>query len=229
MLKLNREKEKKDHNHSYNNFDWLKFAKKDLLIDTIVKKKWSSRSKSELHKEEVDTIRKKMKYCLQQYGTMKDSQSLEERVIKEKQEKEHKKDEKIDEIRKRKEYNLTLGQQYGSTIGSKLYVFDQKNTNKHGQIIKSFDPIRVKVSKIDKTGKILTVQFTETRKWYECGSHWVYKGDVMDFKFDPITCKWLRSGLTAEAVRSIGKGGKSVYFELSYTRQYLVFPEELKQ
>jgi hypothetical protein len=226
---FDRPKDNPEHQHSHIHFDWLKLAKKDLLIDTIVKKKWSSRNKSELQKEEVDTIRKKMKYYLQQYGTMKDAQSLEERVMKEKQEKESKKEEKVDENRKRKEYNLTLGQHYGSNVGSKLYVFDKKVTNKHGQIIESFDPIRVKVSQIDKTGKILTIQFTETRKWNESGSHWVYKGDHLDFKFDPITCKWLRSGLTAEAVRSIGKGGKSVYFELSYTQQYLVFPEELTQ
>jgi hypothetical protein len=82
----------------------------------------------------------------------------------------------------------------------------------------------VKVVEQKNEGRLVTVEFLETKQWHEAGGHWVYKGQLMNFKFEPITCTWLREGLTPEVIRSIGANGRSIYFELSYTRQYLLLP-----
>ena len=112
-------------------------------------------------------------------------------------------------------------------VGGLVYVFDEKETMKHARIIKKSRPIRAHVSKVSDDHKTVTIVFDETRPWYEAAGYWVHKGQDMNFYFDDLTLRWLREGLTAETVRSIDDTGKSVYFQISNTRQYLLFPYEL--
>lgn len=208
---------------SSSKFSWLKYAKKEVLITTLLKHKWTSRTASELQKYDVERLRDKMYYCLKDYGTMQECQSIEECVMKDKTQREGKRADKMEENRKRKEEILNIGLKY-FIPGAKVWLFDEKPTDKYGRTIRKLYPIQVKVVEQKNEGKMVTVEFQETRQWYEAGGHWVQRGQLMMFKFDPITCTWLREGLTPEVVRSIGANGKSKYFELSYTRQYLLLP-----
>lgn len=203
--------------------EWLKYTKKEMLIQFITKRNWSSKSSTELQKYTVGELREKMYDYLKRYGTLQDLQTLEEGTLKEKTKVEEKKSERRDQTRKRKEEILAIGVQY-FIAGSKVWLFDEKPVDKYGRVIRKFSPIQVKVIDVKNEGKLVNVEFLETRPWYEAGGHWVQKGQHMVFKFDPITCTWLREGLTPEVVRSYGPDGKSRYFELSYTRQYLLLP-----
>jgi hypothetical protein len=204
---------------------WLKYAKKELLIQFITKRKWTSRSVSELQKYSTQELREKTYDCLKRYGTIQDVQSLEEFIMKDKAAKDEKRSDKLQENKKRKESILAFGCKY-FVPGAKVWLFDEKPVDKYGRVIKKMYPIQVKVIEQKNEGKIVLVEFQETRQWYESGGHWVHKGQQMTFKFDPVTCVWLREGLTPEVVRSYGPNGKSIYFELSFTRQYLLMPME---
>jgi HD-GYP domain-containing protein (c-di-GMP phosphodiesterase class II) len=205
-------------------FGWLACAKKDLLIDLIIKKNWSKRTKTELQKDSVDSLRKKVQFCLQSYGTLKDIQKFEERINIEQKNKEEKKIIKNEENKKKKDSCISIAKQH-LMPGHIVMVFDEIKIENRGRLIKQFYPIKSKVIKQENDGKSITVEFVESRPWYEAGGHFVYKGQQMKFKFDPVTCTWLREGLTPEVVRTIGSNGKSRYFELSYTRQYLILPQ----
>lgn len=211
------------HTKSSSKFSWLKYAKKDILIQYLLKHNWTSKSAVELQKYDVERLRDKMYYCLKDFGTMQECQSLEECVTKDKSRREEKRSDKLEENRKRKETILSIGVKY-FIAGAKVWLFDEKPTDKYGRTIRKLYPIQVKVTEQKNEGKWVTVEFQETRQWYEAGGHWVQKGQLMNFKFDPITCTWLRENLTPEVARSIGSNGKSKYFELSYTRQYLLLP-----
>jgi len=208
---------------SSSKFSWLKYAKKDTLIQTLLKHKWTSKSASELQKYDVERLRDKMYYCLKDYGTMQECQSIEECIMKDKTQREGKRADKLQENQKRKEEILTIGLKY-FIPGAKVWLFDEKPTEKYGRPVRKLYPIQVKVINQENDGKLVTVEFQKTQQWYEAGGHWVQKGQLMTFKFDPVTCTWLREGLTPEVVRSIGVNGKSKYFELTYTRQYLLMP-----
>jgi hypothetical protein len=203
--------------------EWLKYTKKDMLIQFITKRKWSSKSSTELQKYTVGELREKMFDYLKRYGTLQDLQTLEEGTMKEKTKVDEKKSEKREQTRQQKEKILALGMNY-FRVGEKVWLFDEKPLDKYGRVIRKLSPIQVKVVDVKNDAKIVIVEFLETRPWYEAGGHWVQKGQKMMFKFDPVTCTWLREGLTPEVVRSYGPDGKSKYFELSYTRQYLLLP-----
>lgn len=220
-------KEEKTHpttpTKSSSKFSWLKYAKKDTLIQTLLKHKWTSKTASELQKYNVERLRDKMYYCLKDYGTMQECQSLEECIMKDKTQRDGKRVDNLEKNRKRKEEILSIGLKY-FILGAKVWLFDEKPTDKYGRTIRKLYPIQVKVVEQKNEGKLVTVEFQETRQWHESGGHFVHKGQLMTFKFDPITCTWLREGMTPEVVRSIGIDNKSKYFELSYTRQYLLVP-----
>lgn len=203
--------------------EWLKFTKKDLLVQFITNRKWSSKTSTELQKYTVGELREKMYDYLKRYGTLQDLQSLEEVTMKDKTKVEEKKSERREQNRKRKEQILALGVSY-FRVGENVWLFDEKPVDKYGRVIRKFNPIQVKVVEVKNDGKLVKVEFLETRPWYEAGGHWVQRGQKMLFKFDSTTCTWLREGLTPEVVRSYGSDGKSKYFELSYTRQYLLLP-----
>ena len=207
------------------NPSWLKYAKKELLIQFITKRKWTSRSVSELQKYSTQELREKTYDCLKRYGSMQDFQALEEFIMKDKTARDEKRSDKLQENKKRKETILAAGCKY-FIPGAKVWLFDEKPVDKYGRVIKKMHPIQVKVLEQKNEGKVVIVEFQETRQWYESGGHWVHKGQQMTFKFDPVTCVWLREGLTPEVVRSYGPNGKSIYFELSFTRQYLLMPME---
>jgi hypothetical protein len=217
--------DKSNHHNSEkkSSWSWLDSAKKEILIRYLTKHKWTSKNTAELQKYDVERLRDKMYHCLKEYGTIQDRQSLEECVMKDKSQREENRTDKLEKNRKRKETILGIGVKY-FILGAKVWLFDEKPTDKYGRIIRKLDPIQVKVTEVKNEGKLITVEFQETRQWYEAGGHWVQKGQTMNFKFDPVTCTWLREGLTPEVVRSIGANGKSKYFELSYTRQYLLLP-----
>lgn len=203
---------------------WTKYAKKDLMIDVIVKKKWSSRSKTELQRDSVENIEDKLRTCLEKYGTLQEIQQLEERVMGEEKMKEEKRKSAVDETRKKKETCLVRAKEY-FVVKQQVYVYDESVVIRYGREIRKYDPIPAHVVDVSKDGKLVTVQYDVTRQWHEAGNYWVQRGQQMKFKFDPITCKWLRDGMTAEVVRSYGLNGRSVYFELKYTRQFLILPE----
>lgn len=206
---------------SHIRFPWLKHTTKDFLIKTLFNKKWTSRSLSELQEYMTIELRDKLFSAMKKYGSIQDIQKLEEIVTKELHDKKEKRITQLEKNRKRKEKTLDIGKQY-FTPGTKVWVFDEKVSHKYDRPIRSFDPLPVKVIEQSSDGKVITIEFMETRRWYEAAGHWVYRGQCMKFKFDPITCMWLREGLTPEVCRSFGSNGKSVYFELSYTRQYLL-------
>jgi hypothetical protein len=205
------------------NYEWLKLATKDILIDFLLKKKWTSRNKTELQKSDVEEIRQKVKTSLQKYGSLKEIQQFEEKVNSTVKKKEKQRETKLSENRKRKEYCLELGKKV-FIPGARVWVFDEKPSSKD-PIKHIYFPIKARVISQENEGKSILVEFRETRRWHEAGGHWIHKGQTLQFKFDPITCTWLREGLTPEVVRTIGPDGRSRYFELSYTRQFLILPD----
>jgi hypothetical protein len=198
-------------------YDWLKYATKPLLIDTLLKKHWTSKNKTELQRLPLDELKHKIQYIFNHHAKCKDIQQFEERVYTEKQRKEMKREERLDTNKKHKHACLYYGNIHFQP-GKSVWIFDEHP--KYKKLI----PIPAKIIQRKNEGKHLVVEFQVNRPWYEAGGHWIYKGQQMTFHFDPITCKWLREGLTPEVIRSYGKDGKSRYFELTYTRQYIMTP-----
>ena len=201
--------------------DWIQFMKKDSIISLLLHKKWSSRTQTELKKMKVDDLRIKLEVSLQRYASLQDIQVLKEKIISDRYTSEEKKLEKLQETRKCKSEILKFGKVH-FIPGAIVQVFDERK--KSGKIYD--DPIMVRVIEQSEDGKIVDIEFLETRPWNEAGGHMIYRGQKMRFKFVPITFTWLREGLTSEVVRSYGYDNKSVYFQLSYTRQYLLLPKK---
>ena len=198
------------------NFEWLLLATKDFLIDYMIKKKWISQTKTELQKQEVGNIRKIIKDILVTKKNIKEIQKLEESIVLNKKEKINKRDQTIEHNRQKKEQALKIGKEY-FIPNNKVWIFDERPSDK------VFCPIKGRVVK--QKDKKIVVEILENRPWYEAGGHPIYKGQEICFYFEPVTSTWLREGLTAEVVRTIGSNGRSKYFELSYTRQYLILPK----
>ena len=208
---------------SHINYDFLNSASKVLLIDLMKKKNWTSQTKTDLLKCETAYIRKKMQWCLEQYGTLQEIQQLQERIINEKNQANNKRQEKMQELKQKRTSIFQQGQEY-FVVGKQIHVFDERLVHKYERTFRQFDPVPARVKEVKNDAKEVIVEFLTSRPWYEAGGHWVYKGEEMKFLFDPVTCTWLREGITPEVVRTIGSQGKSKYFELSYTRQYLILP-----
>lgn len=203
------------------NFEWLLLATKDFLIDYMIKKKWTSQTKTELQKQEVGHIRQMIQGILMTKKNIKEIQKLEETIVLNKKEKINKRDQTIEHNRQKKEQALTVGKEY-FIPNNEVWIFDERPSDK------VFCPIKGRVVKQKQQGKQIIVEILQNRPWYEAGGHPVYKGQEICFYFEPVTSTWLREGLTAEVVRTIGSNGRSRYFELSYTRQYLLLPTTLK-
>jgi hypothetical protein len=201
--------------------DWISIAKKDFIVSLLVQKKWSARSATDLHKFKIDELRDKLKISILQNATQQEIQIFEEKVISERFLAEEGRLEKLEESRKYKNEILQQGLEY-FTPGAVIYIFDEIKLK---SALKPH-PIRARVIQQTPDGKQIQIEFLDTRPWYEAGGHMIHRGQKMNFKFEPITCKWLREGLTAEVVRSYGHDNKSEYFQLSYTRQYLLLPSE---
>jgi len=195
-----------------------------MLIRHLLLHRWTRQSTSDLQKYDVEQLRQKLGYCLERYGTVQQRQALEESIRRDKAHREEKRSDQRTKTRERRDAILKAGLAY-FVPGAKVQLFDEKPTEQYGRTIRKLAPLQVKVTHQTPDGKEITVEFLDSRPWYEAGGHWVQKGQTMKFKFDSITCTWLREGLTPEVVRSIGPSGKSLYFELSYTRQYLLLPE----
>ena len=201
--------------------DWISFAKKEFIVSLLVHKKWSTRSAADLHKLKIDELREKLKMSILQNATQQEIQIFEEKVISDRFMAEEARREKLDESRKFKDEILQQGLKY-FTPGAVVHIFDEIKL----KLVLKLHPIRARVINQTPDGKQVQIEFLETRPWYEAGGHIIHKGQKMNFKFEPITCKWLREGLTAEVVRSYGQDNRSEYFQLSYTRQYLLLPSE---
>lgn len=202
---------------------WLKWAKKDFLITTLVERRWSSRTAAELQKYEVAQLRTKLQDALQRYGRSEDRRRLADHVLRERRQVEERRRNRQETQRQRKEQLLALGQRH-FVVGAVAWVFDERVAEKYNRTLRIFDPLQAKVVTQSDDGKTVEVEFQQTRRWMEAGGHWVYKGQRLRFHFEPRTCMWLREGLTSEVVRSYGQGSQPRYFELSHTRQYLVLP-----
>lgn len=194
----------------------LTHVKKEWMINLLLRKKWSSQTKTQLNKLDSTELKEKISYCIIHKATMSDIQQVEEGLNKERKEQKDLHESKLNEKRERRDYYFRLGKQT-FLPGSVVWIFDEKPTPN-----KELYPLKARV--LFSEGKTITVEFTETRPWYESGGHRVYKGQQMKFIFDYITCMWLREGMTAEVTRSISSNGKSIYFELPNTRQYLLYP-----
>ena len=184
--------------------------KKDDIISKLISKNWASKSMSELSKCRLSELREILYNILMQKGMQQEVQQLKQYVL----EKQKYKLEKNTQLKNTKCQIFEKGTEYlipGAPIG----VFNIKNNKEN--------PIRARVISQENEGKKIQIKFLQTEIWNEAGGHTVEKGDCLFFIFEPITCKWLRDGLTAEVVRSFDSKGKSRYFELSFTRQYLVF------
>lgn len=210
------------------NMSFLQYAKKDFIIHTLLTKKWTSRSKTDLSRHTAPELIKKFKYAIEDYATIQELQQIEEHILRDKQKREETRDAGVETSRKHKEECLNYGKKY-LNVNSIVYVYDDAVTLVNGRAVKTFTPIQVRVVNVSSDFRVVTIEFMFTQKWYEAGGHPVYRGQQMKFKFDSITCKWLREGLTAEVVRTIGSGNKSIYFELSCTKQFLVFDPRAKQ
>ena len=201
--------------------DWISFAKKDFIVSLLIHKKWSGQSAADLNKMKIDDLREKLKASIIQNASQQEIQIFEEKVISDRFMAQEGRLEKLEESRKLKNEILQQGLEY-FTPGAIVNVFDEIKLRSAVKL----HPIRARVMEQSTDGKQVNIEFIETRPWYEAGGHIIHKGQKMKFKFEPITCKWLREGLTAEVVRSYGTDNKSEYFQLSYTRQYLLLPSE---
>ena len=205
-------------------YAFLNDATKEMLIDYLLKKKWITQTKHELSKESAEVIKEKTKFFLNYYGHAEDIQKLQDRIVVEKKQKEQNQTLKREYNKIQKDFNLKIGEKY-FLIGSTVWIFDEIRTDSNLDLSEDkFYPIKAKIIDKENQGKIITVEILESRPWYEAGGHFVYNGQVIKFIFDPITCMWLREGLTPEVARTIGPNNKSFYFQLSYTRQYLILP-----
>lgn len=207
--------------HPHLRHDWVRLATKDMLIEILLHKKWTSRKKTELQKFTVDDLQNRLITALRKDGTLQENQQLAEKVLLAEKAKTDRRSEQFEKNRKRKEQILARGAEM-FVLGAVVDVFDETVTEKNGRVGRKYDPIHARVVNVENDSKLITVEFLDTRKWHEAGGHSVHRKQQMKFKFDSVTCKWLREGLTAEVVRSIGPDGRSRYFELKYTRQYLI-------
>lgn len=118
------------------------------------------------------------------------------------------------------EYNLEMAKT-GLKVGAVIEVFDQ-HVHPKTQVLE-YKPHRVKVIDTKYEMKHVYVEFLKSNPWHEAGGHWVYRGQTLKFCYDRHTGMWLREGITPEVVRTYNDQGQTVYFELSYTKQFLVF------
>jgi hypothetical protein len=208
--------------------EWMKKATKGFIVDTLLKKKWTSKSRHALRRMMIRDLRRKLASALARYASPADVQTLQDKVIQTQALRTKARVSRVKKERRYREKILKRGQrEFG--VGETVYVFDEMvvGERKDGDPLKKFLPIRSRVIRVENEGRHVWVEFRKTRQWYEAGGTWIYKGQQVLFKFDCTTLKWLRDGLTAEVVRSFGDDGRSVYFRIPHTRQYLLWKDEI--
>jgi hypothetical protein len=208
--------------------EWMKKTTKRFIVDTLLRKKWTSQSRHALNRMMIRDLRKKLKHVIAQYASPAEVQKLQDTVIRMQTLKTKARVRRIKKDKQNREKILKRGQREFA-VGETVYVFDEMvvGEGKDGTPLKQFLPIRSRVIRVENEGRHIWIEFRKTRQWYEAGGAWIYKGQQVLFKFESSTLKWLRDGLTAEVVRSFGEDGRSVYFRLPHTRQYLVWRDEV--
>lgn len=204
-------------------------APKDLIVRWLVDKQWVVQPKNIVNKVKLDELRRVLYEAMLLNGTVNDIKEFERQTVQYLMERQSHLDKRTQESNERRQRLLEWAQS-NFKVGGTVHVFDEVQVGSISgsayaqKPIYRQVPIDVTVVSLSDDCRNVTVQFKETRKWHEAGGWPVHKGQIMKFKFDNTTCKWLREGLTAEVCRSYDTNGDVRYFDLSYTRQYLVSP-----
>jgi PII-like signaling protein len=198
-------------------------APKEMVINWLIRHKWSTKPETQLKKYKVEALRYKLLHSVVNRGTMKDVQLLEDAVLNMDVARLKQRERRVEGNRAQRDHYLTKGKQQ-FIEGATVYIFDEQKVGhdqKGRKLVKSI-PIEATVVEVKNSSRNVKVRINRTREWYEAGGWWVYKGQELWFNFDHVTNKWLREGLTPEVCRSFGADGKPEYFKLSYTRQFLL-------
>ncbi len=202
-------------------YAWLQFATKQLLKHFLQKKQnrhnYSSSDLDRLKKDDLEDL-------VRRYATLSEMQKLEEQTLQHQyHQQEHRQQTSIIN-REKKEFLLNQAS-IEFRPGRLVYLFDEY-IRTHDKTV-HFSPIPTRILEVSHDYRTVIVEVLDKRIWFEAARAKLTPGQRIIFRFDPITCKWLRDGLTAEVVRSLGHQNQSVYFQLSYTRQYLLFQHDM--
>lgn len=202
-------------------YTWLQHTTKQLLKHFLLKKQnrhgYSSSDLEKLKRDDLEDL-------VRRYGTMSEMQKLEEQTLQYLYHQQEQRQQTSMINRDKKEFLL-----HQASIefrpGRLVYLFDEYVRTSDRTV--HFSPIPTRIVEVSSDYRIVIVEILDKRIWYEAARAKLVPGQRILFRFDPITCKWLRDGLTAEVVRSLGPQNQSIYFQLSYTRQYLLFQHDL--
>lgn len=192
---------------------FINLATKDIIAGILTRKKWTDQSFSALTSLRSDQLKQLFVQTLRKKATVADLQKIEEKIILDHEKRKKSIQKKFDQTKQQRQLMLGLGQKQFKP-NHIVYIFDQ--------VKRTFRPIKAVVVDTQKNCKIVDVRILETTRWREAGNIKVYANQLIRFKFDHVTQKWLRDGMTSEVVRGVDIHGKEDYFILPYTRQYLL-------
>lgn len=203
--------------------DTINRAPKDVLLKWLEDKKWKV-ARPNLSRARVEELRTLMREAMEKYGTVREVQAFEKDVITYYMQRHVRSEMRLNKNKEKKDAVLDWAREHFK-IGAIVKIFDEVLVGHHGQTPVYHEvPLDARIVELSDDMKNIKVEFIKTRKWHEAGGWPVHKGQQLRFLFDHVTCKWLREGLTAEVCRSYDKTGKVRYFDLSFTRQYIISP-----